>query len=462
MDNEGLHTHAEGRATITVTATDESGVSAHCKVAVYKTIYISSVTVDASSKVMYLGESVYLHATVCPVNATDKRIMWLSSDEDVATVNPTSGLVTAQGPGAATIFAMTLEGLGVSGSCTVTVQNVVPVRSVMVCPSSKCIRVGESDCLTATVYPRGATNKSIHWYSDNPDVAIVTRTTGVVMGKSDGTATITAMTVDGGFVSSCTVTVDSREVVTIEEDGKVAYGSKYFKVQFSNGMVWKNVSCNLSKNDVITNALEAEIRKNAEERYEYNSTKEFCVDQLAFIYLVNPLGVEHYVKNISHHRMDMRNRLLFEDNLYQKIFEIKPQYFTESFDGELEECSYAVNPENREKVYSEAEILFGSHSIYNLHTLANFAMDILKSLIPNLIFKSDKIPKEVSEIVDGVKLYQHMFYSASVNENIFSGASYFFQEYALLSYKNGASGMFSAINMLLSHIQCCKRKFYAT
>ena len=281
----------------------------------------------------------------------------------------------------------------------------------------------------------------------------------MVTGQSDGTATITAITVDGGFVSSCTVTVDSTEVVTIEEDGKNPYGSEYFKVQFSNGMVWKNVSYDLSKNDVITNALEAEIRKNAEERYEYNSTKEFCVDQLAFIYLVDPLGVEHYVKNISHYRMDMRNRLLFKDNLYQKIFGMKPRYFTESFDGELEECSYAVDPENREEVYSEAEILFGSHSIYNIHTLAHFAMDILKSLIPNLIFKSDKIPKEVSDIIDGVKLYQGMFYSASVNENIFSGASYFFQEYASLSYGNGASGMFSAINMLLSIFNAAKESF---
>ena len=59
--------------------------------------------------------------------------------------------------------------------------------------------------LTATVKPENATNKTVLWTSDNETVAKVVN--GVVTGISAGTASIGAMTADGGFSAVCNVTV---------------------------------------------------------------------------------------------------------------------------------------------------------------------------------------------------------------------------------------------------------------
>ena len=44
----------------------------------------------------------------------------------------------------------------------------------------------------------------------------------------------------------------------------------------------------------------------------------------------------------------------------------------------------------------------------------------------------------------------------SVNEDIFNGAAYFFEKYAMFAYENGASGMFATISILLEAFNTLK------
>ncbi|MCL1913958.1 MAG: Ig-like domain-containing protein [Eubacteriaceae bacterium] len=60
--------------------------------------------------------------------------------------------------------------------------------------------------LTASVSPSNATDKVVSWSSSNTAVVTVS-SGGVVMGKSAGTATITAAA--GGRSARCTVTMPS-------------------------------------------------------------------------------------------------------------------------------------------------------------------------------------------------------------------------------------------------------------
>lgn len=67
---------------------------------------------------------------------------------------------------------------------------------------------GESAELKATVKPDNATDKTVTWESDKPEVATVED--GKVTAVKSGTATITAKTADGsGKTATCTVTVNS-------------------------------------------------------------------------------------------------------------------------------------------------------------------------------------------------------------------------------------------------------------
>ena len=67
----------------------------------------------------------------------------------------------------------------------------------------------EKATLIATVSPEDATDKSVEWGSDKPEVASVDEN-GEVTAKTAGTATITVTTKDGGKTATCIVTVDSK------------------------------------------------------------------------------------------------------------------------------------------------------------------------------------------------------------------------------------------------------------
>ena len=100
---------AEGEATITCTANDGTGVFATCKITVKKSfVPATSVTLNKTNASMEVGNSLKLTATITPANATYKNIIWVSSDEDVAEVS--NGIVTAVGPGNATITAISGDG----------------------------------------------------------------------------------------------------------------------------------------------------------------------------------------------------------------------------------------------------------------------------------------------------------------------------------------------------------------
>lgn len=104
----------EGEATITVSAGDKT---ASCKVVIQKRIIpVTSIALDQNSIEIYKGETETLTATVLPDNATDKTIIWKSSDLLVATVE--DGVVTAVGVGEAMISASAGDK---TATCSVTV-----------------------------------------------------------------------------------------------------------------------------------------------------------------------------------------------------------------------------------------------------------------------------------------------------------------------------------------------------
>lgn len=113
---------ARGYAYIYADAQDGSGEYDTCYVNVTDDILVSSVTVSPSSKTMNIGASAYLYETVRPTNATNKCVKWSSNKTSVATVNPDTGLVIAQGAGTATITATAQDGSNKKGYCTIVVE----------------------------------------------------------------------------------------------------------------------------------------------------------------------------------------------------------------------------------------------------------------------------------------------------------------------------------------------------
>ena len=82
------------------------------------TIPVEQVILDQSTLSLTTGGTAALQASVLPADATEPRVTWTSSDQTVAVVDQ-AGLVTAVGPGTATITARAGEA---SAACTVTVS----------------------------------------------------------------------------------------------------------------------------------------------------------------------------------------------------------------------------------------------------------------------------------------------------------------------------------------------------
>lgn len=85
----------------------------------------------------------------------------------------------------------------------------IPVNFVQISETTLSLAEGDHAYLTATVFPANASNQSITWSSSDGSVATVSAA-GKVTAVSSGTATITAITEDGGYESSCNVTVTER------------------------------------------------------------------------------------------------------------------------------------------------------------------------------------------------------------------------------------------------------------
>ena len=107
-----------GTATITVT-TVNGGFTATTEVTVTP-ILVTGVTIGGPSTVFEIaGETAQLTATVNPANATNRDVIWSSSNRNVATVSNT-GLVTAVGDGEAMVMVVTVCG-SFSAMRTVTI-----------------------------------------------------------------------------------------------------------------------------------------------------------------------------------------------------------------------------------------------------------------------------------------------------------------------------------------------------
>ena len=109
-----------GIGTTTITCTASNGVSAQCEVTI-NPVLVSGITLNESEAEMVVGEKLNLTATIAPDNATDKTIIWSSTNEAVAVVSE-SGQVTAVGSGTCQIKATANDGSGKTASCLVTVE----------------------------------------------------------------------------------------------------------------------------------------------------------------------------------------------------------------------------------------------------------------------------------------------------------------------------------------------------
>ena len=329
--------------------------------------------------------------------------------------------------------------------------------------------------LDITVSPVGYTPTLI-WSSSNENVATINEQTGTITPVGNGTTTISVHVVGENISDSCTVSVDMREKVIVEYHN--TNDGDYFTVTFQDsGAIWKSIGCDL---DIWSNRSGNTIsrdywddlniaEKNYLENFEYvaNEDYEYTVDEYALLYLLDPIGVQFFIKheggnNSLYLPAPYNNQcwyeiphgtLYFKDALYRKIFSPighdENKFFFKM--GNNNQIQYYLDPDPRDDYYSYAEILFGFHAIIDVNTFLTDVLEYLFGFIPM-----------VSEITLGVELYQALFFKGAVDGIVSDAASTALETYVSECIDNSysvfhklfgwTSTLFSTFNALLDAV----------
>lgn len=194
VDEYGVVTALKGGNCIIEVTTEECHLTAACTIVVKE--YVSSITLSETDKFMNVGATGRLIAKVGTDTATNKNIVWSSSDNSICSVDA-EGNLSANSVGNAVITATAADGSGVTASCIVKVVN--PVTGIEIVPSTVRLLVGDSQKVTANVYPENATIKDVVWTSANESIATVDED-GEIFAIGTGKVKITATSQDGNNI----------------------------------------------------------------------------------------------------------------------------------------------------------------------------------------------------------------------------------------------------------------------
>ena len=211
-------------------------------------VHVTSVSLDQSSLELSVGDTHEFVVTVLPENATNKEVIWSSSDESVLIV--TDGVITAIKEGKATLIVKSKDGFK-SSTCEVTVNkepSIIHVTSVSLNETTLNIETGDRYTLLATVLPSDASDKSVNWSSNNESVVTVT-SKGKITALSAGQAIITVTTTDGGLTASCTVNV-TQKVVPVN-GVSLNYSELELSVGDNENLIAKVLPTNATNKEVI-------------------------------------------------------------------------------------------------------------------------------------------------------------------------------------------------------------------
>jgi uncharacterized protein YjdB len=209
--------------TTTITASKDGITSAPVTVTVNPAA-VASISINELPATIALPEvtQTTFTATTLDQNGqplTGRTITWASGNPTVATVDPSSGVVTAHAAGTANITATSETVASTPVAVTVTLA---PVTSVVIDPGPDTLYIDSTRTLTATLTDAASTvlsGRVISWSSSDPTIATIDDATGVVHALAAGSTTITAtsetVTSPGFVLNVAQVPVNSVSVAPL-------------------------------------------------------------------------------------------------------------------------------------------------------------------------------------------------------------------------------------------------------
>ena len=155
-------------------------------------VRIESIDFNLEKLNLDITDGYQLETTIKPIDA-EERIIYISSDDNVLTVN-NSGYIIARNVGKATVTAVTETGVSKSVDVVIEDNNyvnsgVIKIKDITINEQELTIEQGQSKSLNFNVYPSDA-NQKVVFDSSNENVASVDEN-GVIYAKKPGIVEIT-------------------------------------------------------------------------------------------------------------------------------------------------------------------------------------------------------------------------------------------------------------------------------
>lgn len=181
---------------------------------------VAGIELDITSSPLQVGDSITLTASVVPITASNKNVVWSVKDgtnyASITSQTNTSCVVTGITDGNATIVATTEDG-GYTAECVLSVtSDAISATGISINQEEASVAVEGSITLTASMQPEAATNKNVSWLivSGNDYVSIAPDGLNcVVTGIAVGEATVSVTSQDGNFTKECDITVSEKDPI---------------------------------------------------------------------------------------------------------------------------------------------------------------------------------------------------------------------------------------------------------
>lgn len=221
---------------------------------------IEEINLSLDRNIINKGESIKLKVEILPEEAKDHQLEFISSNNNVATVD-SQGNILGISSGSATITVKAKEN---DVSAKIDIEVYSPVTDMQVNVESLMLQIGESFIVSPIIYPADANNKNIIYTSENKDIAKVDNL-GVITAVNEGTTKVIVQTEENNITKEIEVTV-----VPMLGDDEISFDES-LKIEQNEITGWNLSNISVSKiKEMINTIYTVEI---------YNSKDELLSDE---------------------------------------------------------------------------------------------------------------------------------------------------------------------------------------
>ena len=204
---------SEGVCTVTVQSVSNPKVKSEIQVTVIDPTRVREIKLSKNEMTLPVGSTDISMVTMLPDNAANKNEVWISSDENVATVTE-EGLVRGISPGNCIVTVISKSNPDIKAEIKVKVTDKNQPISISLSDYELDILTGTLGISYVTTLPKTAVPISEIWISSDPSIASVDKF-GNIYGVSAGTCSITVSSADDPDISATIkVNVHNRPIIT--------------------------------------------------------------------------------------------------------------------------------------------------------------------------------------------------------------------------------------------------------